>query len=67
MIARPEKAADYKCFRIDWPDIVNRLTDVPGEKYFSPNQVFARWVEFAPQVLKAEEAQRQKTISWPIT
>ena len=63
VIARPEKAADYKCFRIDWPDIVNRLTRVPGEKYFSPNEVFARWVEFAPQIIKASEAQRQKSIT----
>ena len=60
VMARPEKAADYKVFRIDWPDLVGRLTKEPGEKYFSPNQVFAHWNEFAPQILNASEAKREK-------
>ena len=61
VMARPEKAADYKVFRIDWPDLVGRLTKVPGEKYFSPNEVLAHWNEFAPQIINASEAKREKT------
>jgi ABC-type transport system involved in cytochrome c biogenesis permease subunit len=63
VIARPDKAGDYKCFRIDWPDLVARITTEPGEKYFSPNQVFAHWTEFAPQIMKASEARRKKDIT----
>ena len=61
VMARPEKAADYKVFRIDWPDLVGRLTKEPGEKYFSPNEVLAHWNEFAPQIINASEAKREKT------
>ena len=60
VVSRPDRAADYKCFRIDWPEIVGRLTKEPGEKYFSPNQVFAKWSEFAPQIIKAGEAREKK-------
>ncbi len=60
VMARPEKAAEYKVFRIDWPDLVGRLTKEPGEQYFSPNDVFAHWNEFAPQFINASEAKREK-------
>ena len=63
VIARPDKAADYKCFRIDWPDITGRLTTVSGEKYFSPNEVLAHWTEFAPQMEKASKARKEQKVN----
>lgn len=66
----PAKAADYKSFRVDYPELVNRLTvDLPEEKrdkqkFFSLNQILAKWPEFAPQVLAATTAKNQgKTLT----
>jgi ABC-type transport system involved in cytochrome c biogenesis permease subunit len=61
VIARPDKAANYQCFRIDWPELVGRISKEPGAKYFSPNEVFAHWTEFAPQIIKASQANKEKS------
>ena len=54
-----ENAANYKVFRIDFPDIAGRLTKEPGVKYFSLNEIFARWHEFGPEILKINESLKE--------
>jgi ABC-type transport system involved in cytochrome c biogenesis permease subunit len=61
----PEKAAEeYKPFRVDYPDLVGRLTTEAGQKYFSLNEILSRWDELAPQLAVAYDARSQeKTLS----